>query len=221
MKKVIERIVKSPGSPGTNDLWLTEDNELKVYDNEEWKTIAGGSDSGGGDAPSADITPAQGFTAFFDLKHNRYYDKTIETSLPDAFLISTGYLYNLDYAQLEEPITFNEDNVIDLAYVIDEQNTSIKAFDEFSEFGFDVIEPLLTETWGTLSSISVIFLWSIEKKNEAIPQMNTIGLKCSSRSYEYNIILTNTFANPEGSAWLPIVLKHGDKLYFSYSYVGD
>lgn len=46
MKKIIERIVKSPGSPGTNDLWLTNNNELKVYDNEEWKTIAGGSDSG-------------------------------------------------------------------------------------------------------------------------------------------------------------------------------
>lgn len=48
MKKVIERIVKSPGSPNTNDMWLDDNLSLKVYDNEEWKPIAGGSGSGSG-----------------------------------------------------------------------------------------------------------------------------------------------------------------------------
>lgn len=48
MKKVIERIVKSPGSPNTNDMWLDDNLSLKVYDNEEWKSIAGGSGSGSG-----------------------------------------------------------------------------------------------------------------------------------------------------------------------------
>ena len=53
MKKVIERIVKSEGAPLENDLWLDpKTNELKHYENEEWKTIAGGESSGGGSTPS-------------------------------------------------------------------------------------------------------------------------------------------------------------------------
>ena len=55
MKKVIERIVKSPGSPDTNDMWLDDNLNLKVYDKEEWKSIAGGSSSGSGEGGGGDV----------------------------------------------------------------------------------------------------------------------------------------------------------------------
>lgn len=53
IKKIINRIVRSSGSPDKNDLWLDDNLNLKVHENEEWKTIAGeggggeGSDSSG------------------------------------------------------------------------------------------------------------------------------------------------------------------------------
>ena len=53
MKKVIERIVESPGAPNENDLWLNG-NELKRFKNGEWVAISGGN-SGGGDDSDSDI----------------------------------------------------------------------------------------------------------------------------------------------------------------------
>lgn len=47
-KKVIERIVRGSGAPNTQDIWLNDNLEMKVYENEQWKTIAGGSGSDGG-----------------------------------------------------------------------------------------------------------------------------------------------------------------------------
>lgn len=55
MSKIIERIVKSIGSPSENDLWLKKDGQelsLNAYDNGEWKLVAGGG-GGGGDATDA------------------------------------------------------------------------------------------------------------------------------------------------------------------------
>ena len=55
MSKIIERIVKSIGSPSENDLWLKEDGQdlsLNAYDNGEWKLVVGGG-GGGGDATDA------------------------------------------------------------------------------------------------------------------------------------------------------------------------
>lgn len=55
-KKVIERIVKSPGSPDTNDMWLDDNLNLNVYDNGKWKTISGGEDSGEDDGSGSDFS---------------------------------------------------------------------------------------------------------------------------------------------------------------------
>ena len=49
--KIIERVVKSAGSPGDNDLWLKEEGDnlsLKAHHNGSWKTVAGGGGGGGG-----------------------------------------------------------------------------------------------------------------------------------------------------------------------------
>ena len=54
MKKVIERIVESPGAPNENDLWLNG-TTLKKFQNGEWVAISGGNsggDGGGGDSDS-------------------------------------------------------------------------------------------------------------------------------------------------------------------------
>lgn len=42
MKKVIERIVESPGAPNENDLWLNG-KTLKKFQNGEWVAISGGN----------------------------------------------------------------------------------------------------------------------------------------------------------------------------------
>lgn len=47
-KKVIERIVRGSGAPNTQDIWLNDNLEMKVYENEQWKTIAGGEGGGSG-----------------------------------------------------------------------------------------------------------------------------------------------------------------------------
>lgn len=51
MKKVIERIVESPGAPSENDLWLNG-KTLKKFQNGEWVVISGGNSGGGGDSDS-------------------------------------------------------------------------------------------------------------------------------------------------------------------------
>lgn len=52
MKKVIERIVESPGAPNENDLWLNG-TTLRKFQNGQWVAISGGgsdsSDSDSGD----------------------------------------------------------------------------------------------------------------------------------------------------------------------------
>lgn len=48
--KIIERVVKSAGAPGDNDLWLKEEGDnlsLKAHHNGSWKTVAGGGSGGG------------------------------------------------------------------------------------------------------------------------------------------------------------------------------
>lgn len=76
IKKIINRIVRSSGSPDKNDLWLDDNLNLKVHENEEWKTIAGGGEgSGGGDSDSDiqiveltyDHLPATGTLSASDL----------------------------------------------------------------------------------------------------------------------------------------------------------
>lgn len=52
--KIIERVVKSAGSPGDNDLWLKEEGDnlsLKAHHNGSWRTIVG---SGGSEGCSAE-----------------------------------------------------------------------------------------------------------------------------------------------------------------------
>lgn len=68
MKKVIERIVKSPGSPDTNDMWLDGKLNLKVHDNGEWKTISGGGDSGSGDEGESYVLPVASDTTLGGVK---------------------------------------------------------------------------------------------------------------------------------------------------------
>lgn len=51
MKKVIERIVESPGAPGENDLWLNG-KTLKKFQNGEWVAVSGGNSGDGGDSDS-------------------------------------------------------------------------------------------------------------------------------------------------------------------------
>lgn len=49
--KILERTVKSGGSPNTNDLWIDDNNQdlqLKVFHNGEWRPLSGGSGSGSG-----------------------------------------------------------------------------------------------------------------------------------------------------------------------------
>lgn len=77
MKKVIERIVESPGAPNENDLWLNG-TTLKKFQNGEWVTISGGGGSGsgsgegeGGDVQIVELTydhiPATGTLSASDL----------------------------------------------------------------------------------------------------------------------------------------------------------
>lgn len=53
-KKVIERIVESPGAPNENDLWLNG-KTLKKFQNGEWVAISGGNSSGGDGDSDSDI----------------------------------------------------------------------------------------------------------------------------------------------------------------------
>ena len=53
MKKVIERIVESPGAPNENDLWLNG-TTLKKFQNGEWVAISGGNSDGGGGSGDSD-----------------------------------------------------------------------------------------------------------------------------------------------------------------------
>ena len=62
MKKIIDRIVESPGEPGKNDLWIKTNidgsSELKHFSNGRWKGIAGGSGGGSeGYVKYADLVP--------------------------------------------------------------------------------------------------------------------------------------------------------------------
>lgn len=74
MKKVIERIVESPGAPNENDLWLNG-TTLKKFQNGQWVTISGGNSGGGGDSDSDiqiveltyDHLPATGTLSASDL----------------------------------------------------------------------------------------------------------------------------------------------------------
>ncbi len=74
MKKVIERIVESPGAPSENDLWLNG-TTLKKFQNGEWVAISGGNSGGGGDSDSGiqiveltyDHLPATGTLSASDL----------------------------------------------------------------------------------------------------------------------------------------------------------
>lgn len=122
MKKIIDRIVQSAGSPGTHDLWLTENNELKVYDNDEWKTIGGGSSSGGG----SDITLAQALTRVFKLDKKPTYDSVngiithSEESVPlPDFVLSTiaSAIYDIDYSGTK--------GIIDISKTIEEEGVAI------------------------------------------------------------------------------------------------
>lgn len=74
-KKVIERIVESPGAPNENDLWLNG-KTLKKFQNGEWVAISGG---GGGSASSlSDMTdvdissPADGDTLVYNATTHKW-----------------------------------------------------------------------------------------------------------------------------------------------------
>lgn len=53
MKKVIERIVESPGAPNENDLWLNG-KTLKKFQNGQWVAISGGGSDSGGEGDGGD-----------------------------------------------------------------------------------------------------------------------------------------------------------------------
>lgn len=79
MKKVIERIVESPGAPNENDLWLNG-TTLKKFQNGEWVAISGGNSDGGGDSDSSlsDMTdvyissPSDGDTLVYNATSGKW-----------------------------------------------------------------------------------------------------------------------------------------------------
>ena len=79
MKKVIERIVESPGAPNENDLWLNG-KTLKRFQNGEWVAISGGNSDGGGDSASSlsDMTdvdissPSDGDTLVYNAATHKW-----------------------------------------------------------------------------------------------------------------------------------------------------
>lgn len=79
MKKVIERIVESPGAPNENDLWLNG-KTLKKFQNGEWVAISGGNSGGGGDSASSlsDMTdvdissPSDGDTLVYNATTHKW-----------------------------------------------------------------------------------------------------------------------------------------------------
>ena len=159
MKKVIERIVKSPGAPGTHDLWLTEDNELKVYDNEEWKTLAGGGGSDGGG--SSEITLAQAWTRAFKIDKKPTFDNHAGTvthseepvPLPDFVMFAeNSSIYDvqgLESRPLEDEGLVLPDNVTYPYYLYEANEDSVQdsykivPFDDFDESDF-VVDPEYT-----------------------------------------------------------------------------
>lgn len=56
MKKVIERIVESPGAPNENDLWLNG-TTLKKFENGEWIDISGKANSDSDDIRKINLSP--------------------------------------------------------------------------------------------------------------------------------------------------------------------
>lgn len=219
MKKVIDRIVKSPGSPGTHDLWLTDNNELKVYDNEEWKTIAGGDGSDGGD--SSEITLAQALTKVFRLdkkivfQTNKwvYTDETIP--LPDFVVSINGDMYIIqqyfdrtkttsDYGiTIPSTSVNNDDTVYEYTSDISEDNCIIVPFNEFDE------QHILYDSYGY--SGTVYFLYSIDKLSDSF-----------DGGYRYII----SVGNP-GDSFRPdcqkniFFMKYNGQLYFFNAYEGD
>ena len=79
MKKVIERIVESPGAPNENDRWLNG-KTLKKFQNGEWVAISGGNSGGGGDSASSlsDMTdvdissPSDGDTLVYNATTHKW-----------------------------------------------------------------------------------------------------------------------------------------------------
>jgi len=104
MKKIIERIVESPGAPNENDLWLNG-TTLKKFENGEWKVISGSESSGGGSTPSSggcdcpEIVP-NGAASFDDIDKNLLSLKIGDTTylIPGGVWIVPCTLYHGDHA---------------------------------------------------------------------------------------------------------------------------
>lgn len=75
MKKVIERIVESPGAPNENDLWLNG-KTLKKFQNGEWVAISGGgsgSASSLSDMTDVDVSsPSDGDTLVYNATTHKW-----------------------------------------------------------------------------------------------------------------------------------------------------
>ena len=95
MKTNEKRIVESAGSPNENDLWLNG-TVLKKFQNGEWVTISGGSDSGGGAIEQVQADWNQTDNTQVDYIKNKptiLATVIVEGTLEDRTDIGWGYVF--------------------------------------------------------------------------------------------------------------------------------
>ena len=129
MKKIIDRIVESPGEPGKNDLWIKTNidgsSELKHFSNGRWKGIAGGSGGGSdGYVKYADLVPEFDID-FTDPEYTEVNNEDvvvkcwrIEYDLMKSYAAvairvrdtSTGHIYSLNHKETGESGFFYHDD---------------------------------------------------------------------------------------------------------------
>lgn len=153
MSKIIERIVKSIGSPSENDLWLKKDGQdlsLNAYDNGEWKLVAGGG-GGGGDATDAIKYTEQTLTEDQQMqarKNQGLYAKC--TSVPAGTITWDGDTSGLDSVDLggyyaykiaDSPTELGVDNFISVESTNGEEMSFYSVEDiggQSSQYGYDI-----------------------------------------------------------------------------------
>ena len=114
MKKVIERIVESPGAPNENDLWLNG-TTLKKFQNGEWVAISGGggggSASGLSDMTDVDISsPSDGDTLVYNATTGKWENGSGGgcSCLPPMIVAGTFASNNNEFIPNEGAPTFEE-----------------------------------------------------------------------------------------------------------------
>lgn len=102
MTKIIERVVKSPGVPNENDLWLKKKADgslsLNVHDNGEWKEIAGG---GGGSAAGAVSYNEQELTEEQQMQARKNQDLYYSELIPGQTISWDGTITDRDWFEFK------------------------------------------------------------------------------------------------------------------------